>query len=166
MGWPKSLWPFGPLPIFWHQITRRRTKQRPTHWTWSPVWGVSTAWFLTLGFQLLHVVLLSARCVSNWPIHWDVAHHSRHTGSSSQKDPNADSSLRLRSKWTFELAQDSLQHPFCKVLTLFLIDDRQEEQAARVLPVLAEEQDPAQWPRGGEEAGLDHRRRLGGLRSL
>ena len=34
---------------------------------------------------------------------------------------------------------------------------RQEEQGARVLPGLAEEQDPAQRPRGGEEAGLDHR---------
>ena len=43
---------------------------------------------------------------------------------------------------------------------------RQEEQAACVLPVVAPEQDPAQRPRGGEEAGLDHRRGPGGGRAL
>ena len=43
---------------------------------------------------------------------------------------------------------------------------RQEEQAACLLPVVAEEQDFAQRPRGGEEAGLGYRGRPGGMRPL
>ena len=53
----------------------------------------------------------------------------------------------------------------CGVLTVLTLR-RQEEQAARVLPVVAEEQDPAQRPRGGEEAGLGDRGRPGRLRPL
>lgn len=40
---------------------------------------------------------------------------------------------------------------------------REEEQATSLLPVLVEEQDITQRPRGGEEAGLDHRGGTGGL---
>lgn len=43
---------------------------------------------------------------------------------------------------------------------------RKEEQAARLLPLLAAQQDFAQRPRSGEEAGLDHRGGHGGLHSL
>lgn len=43
---------------------------------------------------------------------------------------------------------------------------REKEQAARLLLVLAEEPDSAQRPGGGEEAGMDHSWRPGGLRAL
>lgn len=43
---------------------------------------------------------------------------------------------------------------------------REKEQTAGVLPVLAPEQNPAQRPRSGEEAGLDHRGGHGGLWAL
>lgn len=43
---------------------------------------------------------------------------------------------------------------------------REKEQTSRVLPVLAPEQDSAQRPRSGKEAGLDHRGGHGGLRAL
>lgn len=43
---------------------------------------------------------------------------------------------------------------------------REKEQAARLLLVLAEEPNPAQRPGGGEEAGMDHSGRSGGLRAL
>lgn len=53
-------------------------------------------------------------------------------------------------------------------LALFLLVAalREKEQAARVLPVVAEEQNTAQRPRSGEEARLDHRRRAGRMRAL
>lgn len=44
--------------------------------------------------------------------------------------------------------------------------NRKEEQAACVLPVLAEKQDFTQWPWGGEEAGLDHSWGPGGMHPL
>lgn len=46
------------------------------------------------------------------------------------------------------------------------LQNREEEQAAGLLPVLAEEQDITQWPWSGEETGLDYSRGPGGLRAL